>query len=92
MTAITRFAPSPTGYLHLGHAASALFSSKQAGPHGRFLLRVEDIDQTRCRPEYLDAIYEDLAWLGIEWEEPVRVQSDHFSDYQNVLDRLTDMG
>jgi|TARA_R110000824_G_scaffold360240_1_gene547957 glutamyl-Q tRNA(Asp) synthetase len=92
MTAITRFAPSPTGYLHLGHAASALFSFKQSGPHGRFLLRIEDIDQTRCRAEYLDAIYQDLAWLGLEWEEPVRVQSDHFSDYQNVLDRLTDMG
>ena len=92
MTAITRFAPSPTGYLHLGHAASALFSFKQSGPHGRFLLRIEDIDQTRCRAEYLDAIYQDLAWLGLEWEKPVRVQSDHFSDCQNVLDRLTDMG
>lgn len=91
MTAITRFAPSPTGYLHLGHAASALFSFKQSGPHGRFLLRIEDIDQTRCRSEYLGAIYQDLAWLGLEWEEPVRVQSEHFSDFQNVLDRLTDM-
>lgn len=91
MTTITRFAPSPTGYLHLGHAASALFSAKQAGPGGRFLLRIEDIDQTRCRPEYLDAIYEDLSWLGLEWEQPVRVQSDHFSDYQVVLDRLSDM-
>jgi len=91
MTAITRFAPSPTGYLHLGHAASALFSAKQAGPDGRFLLRIEDIDQTRCRPEYLEAIYEDLAWLGLEWETPVRVQSDHFADYQAVLDRLSDM-
>lgn len=92
MTAITRFAPSPTGYLHLGHAASALFSMKQAGPHGRFLLRIEDIDQTRCRPEYLHAIFEDLAWLGLRWEEPVRVQSEHFADYQAVLDRLTEMG
>ena len=92
MTAITRFAPSPTGCLHLGHAASALFAQKQSGPHGRFLLRIEDIDQTRCRPEFLDAIYEDLAWLGLEWEEPVRVQSEHFADYQAVLDRLNDMG
>ena len=91
MTAITRFAPSPTGYLHLGHAASALFSFKQSEPHGRFLLRIEDIDQTRFRPEFLDAIYEDLAWLGLEWEHPVRVQSEHFDDYQAVLDRLTDM-
>lgn len=91
MSIITRFAPSPTGYLHLGHAASALFSSRQAGPDGRFLLRIEDIDQTRCRPEYLEAIYEDLAWFGLEWETPVRVQSDHFADYQAVLDRLQDM-
>ncbi|WP_430473221.1 tRNA glutamyl-Q(34) synthetase GluQRS [Thalassospira lucentensis] len=92
MTAITRFAPSPTGYLHLGHAASALFCAKQAGLDGRFLLRIEDIDQTRCRPEFLSAIYEDLAWLGLRWEDPVRIQSDHFADYQNVLDRLTEMG
>lgn len=92
MTAITRFAPSPTGLLHLGHAASALFSAKQAGPDGRFLLRIEDIDQTRCRPGYIDAIYEDLGWLGLQWEEPVRIQSQHFSDYQQVLDRLTDAG
>jgi glutamyl-Q tRNA(Asp) synthetase len=91
MTTITRFAPSPTGYLHLGHAASALFSARQAGPDGRFLLRIEDIDQTRCRPEYLEAIYEDLAWLGLEWETPVRVQSHHLADYQAVLDRLQDM-
>lgn len=92
MTATTRFAPSPTGYLHLGHAASALFAARQAGEHGRFLLRIEDIDQTRCRPEYLDAIFEDLAWLGLEWEQPVRLQSAHFTDFQHALDRLTDMG
>ena len=92
MIAITRFAPSPTGFLHLGHAASALFSAKQAGPDGRFLLRIEDIDQTRCRPGYVDAIYEDLGWLGLRWEEPVRIQSQHFSDYQKVLDRLTAAG
>lgn len=92
MTAITRFAPSPTGFLHLGHAASALFCAKQAGPDGRLLLRIEDIDQTRCRPEYVDAIFEDLGWLGLRWEKPVRIQSQHFSDYQHVLDRLTDAG
>ena len=92
MTTITRFAPSPTGYLHLGHAASALFCAKQAGAQGRFLLRIEDIDQTRVRPEFVDAIYEDLSWLGLSWEKPVRVQSQHFDDYQMVLDRLGDMG
>ena len=89
---ITRFAPSPTGYLHLGHAASALFAAHQSGGDGRFLLRIEDIDTTRCRPEYVAAIYEDLAWLGLEWETPVRVQSEHFDAYQAVLDRLEDMG
>ena len=97
---VTRFAPSPTGYLHLGHAASALFAAQNAGSGGsggasaggRFLLRIEDIDQTRCRPEYVTAIYEDLAWLGLTWEQPVRLQSAHFSDYQSVLDRLTEQG
>ncbi|OSQ39479.1 tRNA glutamyl-Q(34) synthetase GluQRS [Thalassospira mesophila] len=87
---VTRFAPSPTGYLHLGHAASAIFAARSAGGDGRFLLRVEDIDQTRARPEYIEAIYHDLAWLGLTWEMPVRVQSAHFNDYQAVLDRLTD--
>ncbi|MEQ5775479.1 tRNA glutamyl-Q(34) synthetase GluQRS [Thalassospira sp. NFXS8] len=90
MGEITRFAPSPTGYLHLGHAASALFAARKAGDKGRFLLRIEDIDQTRARPEYIEAIYQDLAWLGLSWETPVRVQSAHFNDYQAVLDRLTD--
>jgi glutamyl-Q tRNA(Asp) synthetase len=90
MDEITRFAPSPTGYLHLGHAASALFAARNAGDNGRFLLRIEDIDQTRARPEYIEAIYQDLAWLGLSWETPVRVQSVHFNDYQAVLDRLTD--
>ncbi|MFH1805107.1 MAG: tRNA glutamyl-Q(34) synthetase GluQRS [Pseudomonadota bacterium] len=89
---ITRFAPSPTGYLHLGHAASALFAARNVGPDGRFLLRIEDIDQTRCRPEYVDAIYQDLAWLGLCWETPVRVQSHHMADYQAVQDRLYEMG
>ncbi|WP_339777906.1 tRNA glutamyl-Q(34) synthetase GluQRS [uncultured Thalassospira sp.] len=90
MGEVTRFAPSPTGYLHLGHAASAVFAARNAGDDGRFLLRIEDIDQTRARPEYIEAIYEDLAWLGLTWETPVRVQSAHFDDYQQVLDRLAD--
>lgn len=89
----TRFAPSPTGYLHLGHAYSALMAyeaAKAAG--GRFILRIEDIDQGRCRPEYEDAVYEDLAWLGLTWEEPVRRQSEHMDDYKAALDRLGDLG
>ena len=86
---VTRFAPSPTGYLHLGHAHSALIgwrAARRAG--GRFLLRLEDIDQTRCRPEFAPAILDDLAWLGLDWDGPVRVQSEHFSDYRAALDRL----
>lgn len=89
----TRFAPSPTYYLHLGHAASALHvwrAADEAG--GEVLLRIEDIDTTRCRPEYTDAIYEDLHWLGFEWPEPVRVQSQHFGDYDKVVRELGDMG
>lgn len=89
----TRFAPSPTYYLHLGHAASALHvwrrAEEQGGP---VLLRIEDIDTTRCRPEYTSAIYEDLAWLGLSWPEPVRVQSEHFSDYAAVVEALTARG
>ncbi|MCW5724035.1 MAG: tRNA glutamyl-Q(34) synthetase GluQRS [Maricaulaceae bacterium] len=90
---ITRFAPSPTGYLHLGHAFSALTAfraAREAG--GRFILRIEDIDRTRCKPEYEAAIYEDLSWLGIEWETPVRRQSDHFGDYAKALDKLIAQG
>lgn len=86
---VTRFAPSPTGYLHRGHALSALtayVAAQQAG--GRFLLRIEDIDATRCRPEYETALLEDLAWLGLEWETPIRRQSDHFDDYHDALSRL----
>jgi glutamyl-Q tRNA(Asp) synthetase len=85
----TRFAPSPTGYLHRGHAFSALTAfeaAREAG--GRFVLRIEDIDATRCRPEFEAAIYEDLAWLGLNWEQPVRRQSEHLDDYQAALDRL----
>ncbi len=90
MSIVTRFAPSPTGYLHLGHAASALFAWRKArAVGGRFLLRLEDIDPTRCRPEYAAAIQDDLAWLGIDWDGPVRVQSDHLPEYRAVLDRLT---
>jgi len=90
---VFRFAPSPNGYLHLGHAYSALLNAdlaRQAG--GRLLLRVEDIDATRCRPEFEAAIYEDLAWLGLAWETPVRRQSEHFASYRAALDRLAAKG
>jgi len=86
---VFRFAPSPNGYLHVGHAYSALFNAKLAREMGgRLLLRIEDIDPVRSRPEYIAAIYEDLAWLGLEWEEPVRRQSEHLSDYALALERL----
>jgi len=86
---VLRFAPSPNGYLHLGHAYSALLNADMArGFGGRLLLRIEDIDTERCRPEYEDAIHEDLRWLGMSWQEPVRRQSDHFADYQMAIDRL----
>ena len=81
MTTVTRFAPSPTGYLHLGHAYSALFAADAAADQGgRFVLRLEDIDQARCRPEFEHQIYDDLAWLGLNWGPSVRRQSDHFAD------------
>lgn len=89
---VTRFAPSPTGHLHLGHAHSALaaaFAARQAG--GRFLLRIEDIDPGRCRPEFTTAILEDLAWLGLDWEQPVRQQSRHLDDYAQALAALRAM-
>jgi glutamyl-Q tRNA(Asp) synthetase len=90
---VFRFAPSPNGYLHLGHALSALINFDMASAtSGRLLLRIEDIDRTRCRPEYEAAIYEDLAWLGIAWEEPVRRQSEHFDDYRTALARLEALG
>jgi len=90
---VTRFAPSPTGYLHLGHAHSALVGwHKARAETGRFLLRIEDIDPARCRPEFEAAILEDLSWLGLDWDGPVRRQSDHLADYQAALDRLRDMG
>jgi glutamyl-Q tRNA(Asp) synthetase len=90
---VFRFAPSPTGALHLGHALSALLDydlCRRAG--GRFLLRIEDIDPTRCRREFEAAIYDDLRWLGLAWEEPVRRQSEHMAAYRAALDRLTAMG
>lgn len=89
---VTRFAPSPNGYLHLGHAMSALTgfrAARDAG--GRFLLRIEDIDTGRARPEFEQAIYDDLAWLGLNWEQPVRRQSEHFADYAAALARLADL-
>src|SRR5580658_7587301 len=85
---ITRFAPSPTGLLHLGHAHSALFARSMAGPGGTMLLRLEDIDTTRCRPDFAAAIEADLAWLGLVWPEPVRRQSGHFAEYAEALGRL----
>lgn len=90
---VFRFAPSPNGHLHLGHAYSALFNAKLAREAGgRLLLRIEDIDPERSRPEYEQAIYEDLAWLGLRWEEPVRRQSQHLSDYQVAIERLAEEG
>lgn len=86
---ITRFAPSPTGYLHLGHAGAAKAVWQGASrANGQVLLRIEDIDKTRCKPDYEIAIYEDLGWLGFAWPEPARRQSDHMSDYAAVLDAL----
>lgn len=90
---VTRFAPSPTGFLHLGHVHSCLFAVKAAkAAGGRFLLRIEDIDPNRCRPDYEVMLKEDLAWLGFTWEEPVRRQSEHMDDYATALDRLAGLG
>lgn len=90
---VTRFAPSPTGELHLGHAFSALsaFAAARAAA-GRFLLRIEDIDQGRCRPAFVDSILTDLSWLGLVWEQPVRRQSEHFDEYRAALDALAARG
>ena len=93
MSIVTRFAPSPTGHLHLGHAFSALIAwrrAREAG--GRFLLRLEDIDPTRCRPEFAAAIVEDMAWLGLDWDGEVRVQSQHLAEYRVALDTLAASG
>jgi len=90
---VFRFAPSPNGHLHLGHAYSALLNFDLAhGCGGTFLLRIEDIDATRCRPEFEAAIYEDLAWLGVSWAQPVRRQSAHFSDCRGALEKLSALG
>lgn len=90
---VTRFAPSPTGPLHLGHAFAALIAHDMARAHGgRFLLRIEDIDATRCRPEHEAAIRADLAWLGLSWDGPVRRQSAHLDDYARALARLDALG
>jgi glutamyl-Q tRNA(Asp) synthetase len=93
MTSVTRFAPSPNGLLHVGHALSAIIAHDVARKNGgRFLLRIEDIDLERRRPEFVTAIFEDLDWLGLKWEEPVLVQSEHFSEYLAAADRLIAMG
>ena len=90
---VTRFAPSPTGRLHLGHAYAALLAWRRArDAGGRFLLRIEDIDASRCHPEFVAGILEDLAWLGLDWDGAVRHQSEHLADYRAALDRLAAMG
>jgi glutamyl-Q tRNA(Asp) synthetase len=90
---VFRFAPSPNGYLHLGHALSALLNAEKAHVKGgRLLLRIEDIDTARCRPEYEAAIYEDLGWLGLRWEMPARRQSEHYEDYRDALAKLEAIG
>lgn len=90
---ITRFAPSPTGYLHLGHAYAAWFAEQIAKEaDGTFLLRIEDIDHLRCRFEYENAILEDLSWLGLKWQQPVRRQSDHMKEYVLGIEKLKNMG
>jgi len=93
MPPVFRFAPSPNGFLHLGHAYSALLNFDAARARGgRLLLRIEDIDTVRCRPEFEAAIYQDLAWLGIDWETPVRRQSEHFADYRAAIEKLSARG
>ncbi len=93
MAFVTRFAPSPTGRLHRGHAFSALISWRAAREvGGRFLLRIEDIDPTRCKPEFEDSILEDLAWLGLDWDGTVRRQSEHLADYAAVIDEMNGRG
>ncbi|MFZ1173665.1 MAG: glutamate--tRNA ligase family protein, partial [Bradyrhizobium sp.] len=90
---VFRFAPSPNGYLHLGHAFSAMLNSDLARESGgRFLLRIEDIDSTRCRVEFEEAIDQDLTWLGLSWEKPVRRQSEHFAEYRAALEKLMALG
>ena len=86
---VFRFAPSPNGYLHLGHAYSALYNQKICRAYqGKMLLRLENTDSTRCHVEYEEAIIEDLTWLGFEWQGEIRRQSDHFDDYRSILEEL----
>jgi glutamyl-Q tRNA(Asp) synthetase len=93
MSTVTRFAPSPTGHLHLGHAHSALFGWRAAhAENGTFLLRIEDIDPQRCRADFERDLMADLTWLGLSWPEPVRRQSEHFDDYRAALSRLDALG
>lgn len=93
MNTVTRFAPSPTGWLHLGHAYAAIFAEQKARQNqGRFLIRLEDIDGTRSRPEYETALFDDLQWLGLTWETPVLRQSDHAADYRQALEELATQG
>jgi len=93
MPPVFRFAPSPNGHLHLGHALSALLNADMArAKSGRLLLRIEDIDRDRCSPEFEAAIYEDLTWIGLQWERPVRHQSEHWQDYRAALTRLEARG
>jgi glutamyl-Q tRNA(Asp) synthetase len=90
---VTRFAPSPSGRLHLGHAFSALLGHERArASRGRFLLRIEDLDPTRCRPEFVDGIMEDISWLGLDWDKPVLVQSKRTAAYDAALDGLKARG
>lgn len=90
--AVTRFAPSPTGPLHLGHAYAAFIAAERAGPQGRFLLRLEDIDRERCRESYIRAILDDLTWLGLSWDGPVWRQSQHLDSHRAALKRLAAKG
>lgn len=90
---VTRFAPSPSGRLHLGHAYSAAIGHARAREaNGRFLLRIEDLDPTRCKPEFVDGIYDELRWLGLDWDEPILVQSRRTAAYQAALDALKSRG
>ena len=92
MDVITRFAPSPTGNLHLGHAYSALFAEREARTgNGKFLVRIEDIDTARCNSAFEASIFEDLSWLRLTWEKPVRKQSNHMADYAKGLKKLENL-
>ena len=92
MAEVTRFAPSPTGYLHVGHVYSALFAYHKRGPGGSFHLRIDDLDPSRSREHFVDAIFEDLRWLGLSWETPVRRQSENMEDYNKALLKLCSKG